>query len=159
MIFSLKNRKFSFWFHCFCREFDDSMAPGSHFTHPASLISAIRTVALYKLLMNERFENIYCDAQSAFKYFTFSLVLQACFVPLGEKGIYLKGIFLGINMYTMAGIFCVFLGIINLAAAWKYVRDNTRAKEKDSDSEDQHLLEGTAITAYLLLEAIFELTE
>jgi len=73
-------------------------------------------------------------------------------VPLGEKGIYLKGIFLGINMYTMAGIFCVFLGIINLAAAWKYVRDNTRAKEKDSDSEDQHLLEDKNGTAKKAME-------
>ena len=86
-------------------------------------------------------------------------MLQACFVPLGERGIYVKGIFLGINMYTMAGIFCVFLGIINLAAVWKYVREDIRAIEKDSDSEVQNLLEGTAITSYLLLQVIFQLTE
>ena len=45
-------------------------------------------------------------------------------------------------MYTMAGIFCIFLGLINLAAVWIYGRNEFSAIEEDSDNEDHNPKEG-----------------
>ncbi len=64
--------------------------------------------------------------------------IQACFVPLGNKGVYFKGLFLHINMYTIAGIACILFGIINLAVvirmrnALKAVPPEVKSDENDN---------------------------
>ena len=58
-------------------------------------------------------------------------------MPIGKVGIYLRALFLHINMYTMAGIFCIFLGILNLAVVWMYGRTEYSVDELDSDNNDE----------------------
>ena len=65
-------------------------------------------------------------------------MIQSCFVLLGKHGIYAKGLALHINMYTMAGIFCVFLGIVNLATVWMYGRYEFQVIEVDTDDDAEH---------------------
>ena len=42
----------------------------------------------------------------------------------------------------MAGIFCIFLGLMNLIAVWSYGRNEFQAIEEDSDNEDYYPKEG-----------------
>eukprot|EP00794_Sanderia_malayensis_P007196 gene7196-8002_t len=74
--------------------------------------------------------------------FTIGPAIQACFVPLGNTGVYVKGLFLWMNMYTAAGCLCVLFGIINLLIVIRARKQISRIpsksdKEKNDDNDER----------------------